>query len=118
MAWTYENITSPIIENTVMLKDYENGIYRTYSIAPADGYVLHDSNYDEEVIDPDTLMPTGEIKLGYRTTTASCGYNYTFTPVQVIAVNGQTVTAYGSREFYAIPASEVPTDQKLGADNY
>lgn len=118
MAWRYETIET-IIPNITMQKGYnENNEHKVYTITPNEGYVLHDINYDEEVIDPETLMPTGEIKLGHRTTTASCGYNYTFTPIQVIAINGQTVTAYGSREFYAIPASEVPTDQKLGVDNY
>lgn len=117
----YADIVPPIVPNTSM-KARRNSAgtgIQSVQTTPNSGYVLHDKNYDEEIIDPFTLMPTGEIKLGYRPTTANCGYNYEFTPVQVVAVNGQTVTAYGSREFYAIPESEVPADQIYsGGDNH
>ena len=116
MATVYEDVIPSLIENTTMQKTFLNGVHRAYTITPNDGYVLHDKNYDEEVIDPMTLMPTGEIKLGYRPSTASCGYNYDFTTTQVTAVNGQIVTAYGSREFYAIPETEVPADQIYGGE--
>ncbi len=115
----YADIPQSFIPNTTMKakrQENENAI-RSFWITPINGYVLHDKNYDEEVIDPITLMPTGEIKLGYRPSTASVSANYDFSTTQVTAVNGQTVTAYGSREFYAILESEVPTDNIYGGGN-
>lgn len=83
-----------------------------YRVAPAEGYVLHDKNLDTEVMDEETMMPTGEILLGYRPYPLFCGVtpNYDFDNTKII--DGQT--AYGSREFFARPASEVPADQIFG----
>lgn len=111
--YTYEEITT-LIPNTSMKKMYINGVFRTYNITPIDGYVLHDNTFDIILQDEMTGEPTGEVLLGYRPSMASCGYNYDFTPVEMQTDDGQTVTAYGSRKFFAKLASEVPGDQIFG----
>ena len=110
MATINENITT-LIPNTTMQKTYINDVFRIYKITPIDEYVLHDSGYDINIYDEETGEPTGEILLGYRPSTATCGYNYDFTPVEMQTDDGQTVTAYGSRKFFAKLATEVPADQ-------
>lgn len=109
----YEPVT-PIIPNTIMQK-YINGAgtWLTYVIKPADGYVLHDSTYDDIVRDEDG-NETGEIIPNYRRTQASVAKNYDFSTTQVADINGNTVTAYGSRQFYTLPESSVPADHILG----
>lgn len=91
---------TPIYENTTMKAYYNSSnVLRSYFIAPIEGYVLHDNSYDSEVIDPETLEPTGEILKGYIPYPASVtvGYNYDFTANQ--------------REIYAVPADTVPENQ-------
>lgn len=113
MATVYEDMTT-IIPNTTMRKAYVNGVLRTYWITPCEGYVLHDSNYDIPILDEETGEVTGEVILGYRPSTASCGYNYDFTTTEMLDEAGNTVTAYGSRQFYAKLRSEVPENQIFG----
>ncbi len=113
MAITYEDVNPSFIENTTMKKAFDNGVHRNYQITPIDGYVLHDKAWDYYEID-DEGNETGEVVLGYQRMRASCGYNYDFSTTQVVAVDGSVVTAYGSREFYAIPASLVPENQIYG----
>lgn len=93
MAVTYEGVTPPLIENTIMQKMFINGVHNAYYIAPAEGYVIHDKMYDEEVIDDETHEPTGEIRLGYTGGTISVGANYDFVanPREVYAVLRSTV---------------------------
>ena len=101
MASRYEDLTPSMIENATMQKvTTENGVLIGYTITPNDGYVLHDKGMDEPVYDEETGDPTGEVRLGYRRTTASCGANYDF------VVN--------PREFYAVPENSVPADQIFG----
>lgn len=114
MAITYEDVLPTIIPNTTMRKMLSNGVHRTYDIEPNDGYVLHDSASDMEGFDPETGELTGQIVFYYASGGASCGANYDFTPVQVTDENGVTHTAYGSRAFFARPASEVPANQIYG----
>lgn len=87
---TYEDVIPPIIENTIMRKRYYDGVFRLYTIAPAEGYVLHDNTYD--YIDLD-----GNLVICYRMSEGTCAANYDF------------VT--NPREFYAVPENEVPADQ-------
>lgn len=102
--WTTEPVTPSLIENTTMEKGINGeGEHKTYLITPVDGYVLHDKGYDTPVLDPITYEETGEIKLGYRTSTASCAASYDFTA--------------NPREFYAVPADSVPADQIFGGGN-
>lgn len=97
--------TLPTIANTTITQLSSGG----YRIVANEGYVLHDKNYDVEVMDEITLMPTGEIMLGYMPSGSPCGvrYNYDFHNTTVI----DGYTAYGAREFFARPISEVPADQ-------
>lgn len=83
-----------------------------YRVAPNEGYVLHDKNLDTEVMDEETMMPTGEVRLGYRSYPLFCGVqpNYDFDNTKIM----DGYTAYGNREFFARPASEVPADQIFG----
>lgn len=87
---TYEDVIPPIIENTVMRKRFLDGVFLVYTIAPAEGYVLHDNTYDYEDLD-------GNLVICYRRSEGTCAANYDF------EVN--------SRGFYAVLASEVPADQ-------
>lgn len=99
MAFTYEEVNPPIIENTIMQMRLRDGVDFQYMITPSKGYVLHDKNYDDTMMDE----MTGEIitvALGYRTSTATCGANYDFVA--------------NPREFYAVPENEVPADQIFG----
>ena len=118
MAITYENMTS-IIPNATMQKMYINGVHKTYIIAPNDGYVMHDTARDftnyQTVVDEITGEETTiEIPmLGYGGD-SSCGYAYEFTPIEMQDEAGNTVTAYGSRQFYCKLATDVPADQIFG----
>ena len=87
---------TPIYENTTMQAYYNSSnVLRAYYIKPVEGYVLHEKSYDTEVIDPETLEPTGEIKLGYIPYPAfvSVPYNYNFgeNPYNIFAVPADTV---------------------------
>ena len=101
--YTSEPVTPSLIENTTMQKNFRDGVATTYYITPNEGYVLHDKRMDDEVIDEITLMPTGEVILGYRTSTASCHASYDF-----------TVNPW---EFYAVPENSVPADRIFGGAN-
>lgn len=109
---TKEDVIPSIIPNTVMQRVLRDGVHQGYYIDPIDGYVLHDKEGDWQ--DPDTL----EEHLSFWLGNVSCRANYDFTPVQVsyIDANGIEVyvTAYGAREFYAVPADVVPADQIFG----
>lgn len=96
MAYTYEDVIPSIITNTIMRKRLRDGVHTTYTIEPADGYVLHDNLLD--IIHPeDTGLGT---QLGYTTGTCTCVASYDFT------VN--------DREFYAVPRDTVPKNQIFG----
>jgi hypothetical protein len=114
MAIIYEDLIPSLIENTNMQKMLLNDVLRSYIITPVDGYVLHDKAWDMPVVD-ENGNETGEVILGYQTYRASCGFNYDFSTTEVTAIDGSTVTAYGSREFYAIPRNLVPENQIYGA---
>ncbi len=109
MVVTYEDVIPTLIPNTAMQKRIIDGVWKTYVINPAEGYVVHDNAFDWT--EPDEITGEEIPVLGHKIGECSCGANYDFTTTQVTAVNGQVVTAYGSREFYAIPASEVPQDE-------
>ena len=81
----------------------------SYKIAPNEGYVLHDKNRDVEVVDETTRLPTGEILLGYVPYPTHCGVTATYDFDNTTVIDGYT--AYGNREFFARPQSEVPADQ-------
>lgn len=113
----FADIANFPIENTtarVRFRSTTSNEVKSYRISPNDGYVLHDREYD--IIEYDIDPITGEVieisrRLGYRTTMASCGYNYDFTATTITDDNGVTHTAYGSRQFFAVPADSVPENQ-------
>jgi hypothetical protein len=115
MAYTYENVTPSLIPNTTMQKRLLNGVHKSYLIAANDGYVLHDKANDYPEFD-ENMEIIGQ-HLGYAAGTVTCGANYDFSPVTVTDENGVEHTAYGSREFFARPESEVPADQIFGGGN-
>lgn len=106
MALIYETMET-LIQNTTMEKMYINDVFRGYNVTPNEGYILHDKELDVEEIDPVTYEPTGAIKLGYYPIARSIGASYDFDNTTVI----DGYTAYGEREFFARPTSEVPADQ-------
>lgn len=97
----YADVPRVIFPNTTIKARTVDGgaTIQSLWITPNEGYVLHDSNYDTEVVDEVTLEPTGEIKPGFRTTTATCGYNYDFEA--------------NPRQFYAVLRTEVPENSEI-----
>lgn len=91
---------TPIIENTRMQAYYNSeNILRSYIIYPNEGYVLHDTQYDQPVFNEETGEETGEIIPGYipYPSFVSVWHNYDFT------VN--------PRQLYCVPAGTVPENQ-------
>lgn len=115
MVVTYEDVIPSLIPNTTMKKRFYDGVHRQYVIEPNDGYVLHDAENDEIIIDPDTMEETKH--LWYVSGDTTCGANYDFSPVTVTDENGVEFTAYGEREFAARLIDEVPADQIFGLPN-
>lgn len=115
MNYTYEDVIPSLIPNTIMQKKLGDGIHRTYTIKAIDGYVLHDKTRDYEYINPDTdeWIP----KRGYTTAMSTCQAAYAFTPTEITIDDGTVVTAYGAREYFAIPENDVPADQVFGGGN-
>lgn len=95
----YTDIPS-LIENAHMQVRTSDGVATNYTITPNSGYVLHDKNYDDPVLD-EQGNETGEFIPCYRTSTASVGADYDFT------VN--------EREFYTVLRNAVPEDQIFGS---
>lgn len=112
MAYTYETMDT-LIPNAVMRKRLLNGALRSYLIKPADGYVMHDQGMDYLNMREEIDESTGETVyvefpvMGYRSSEASVGSNYDFTPVQMQDENGNVVTAYGTRQFFCKPAPDI-----------
>ena len=83
----------PLIPNTICearMDDSDNVI--SYRISPAKGYKLHEITLDEEVVDKETLEPTGEKKLGYTESYVTAGAEYDFEK--------------NEREIYAVKAED------------
>ena len=112
---TYEDIAPSLIPNTTMQKWIMDGVHKAYRIKPIVGYVLHANNLDEQLFDENTMESIG-VKFGYSPSGVyvTCGANYDFTAHTVIDENGNTYTAYGNRDFFAVPENTVPEDQIFG----
>lgn len=102
---TNGNYVASPIPNTTMLEKLRDGALYAYSITPNGGYVLHDEGRNVADLDPITREET--IRFGYTAGATTCSAAYDFSPVQVTDENGVTHTAYGVREFFTRPASEV-----------
>lgn len=115
---TYEDITPSLIPNTTMQKWIMDGVHRAYRIYPIADYVLHDNTLDEPLFDENTMESIG-VKFGYSPSGVyvTCGANYDFTAHTVIDENGVSHTAYGNRDFFAVPENTVPADQIFGDTN-
>lgn len=105
------------IPNVIITPIIHNGTLRGYDLAPINGYVLHDNAGDYEEVDMFTQEPTGRIIFTYSVGSCSCGANYDFSTVTVTDENGVNHTAYGSREFFARPRTEVPENQIYSGSN-
>ena len=118
MTISYEDVTPSLIPNTTMRKMLIDGVHKTYHIYPIANYVLHDNTLDFEEYDEITMQVIGT-KFGYSPSGfyKSCGANYDFTAHTVTDENGNTYTAYGNRDFFAVPESDVPADQIFGVGN-
>lgn len=90
-------------------------------ITPDTGYILHNkdldytdvlSEYDEE---SGAITEKEIFKRGYTGRYSVYGANYDFSETE-IDVDGEKVTAYGNREFFAIPRDVIqnPVDQMYG----
>ena len=122
MAYTYEEVIPTPIPNTKVEKMLNNGVHRTYRITPNEGYVLHDNRVNEEVIDPETLEPTGEIIMFYAVGSTTVRYDYDFTvvvPDTITDINGNTIAVnkVGACEFFAVPRNLIPENQTFGVGN-
>lgn len=117
MAVTYEEVTPSLIPNTTMRKMFINGVHKTYHIYPIENYVLHDNGLDYVVPDPNTMEETQKFGYSPSGVYVSCAATYDFSTHTVTDENGNTYTAYGDRDFFAIPESDVPSDQIFGVDN-
>lgn len=125
-TWTEEAVTPTLIPNTTMVKRFLDGVFKIYRISPNDGYVLHNKIADEEVIDPDTLEPTGETIPRFCTGMCSVRFDYDFNTVTsgtytYTDENGDeqsvNVTKIGANEFYTLPENLVPISQTYGGGN-
>lgn len=117
MAYIYEDVQPSLIPNTIMKKRILNGVHKSYTIEPIENHVLHDNALDYDVLDEMHLTVIGR-NFGYSPSSVyvTCGANYDFTPHIVTDENGNTYTAYGNRDFFAVPESDVPADQIFGVD--
>lgn len=116
MVITYENVTPSLIPNTTMQKMLTDGVHKAYRIKPIANYVLHDNAMDFSYQDPETMEETQKFGYSPSSVYVSCGANYDFSTHTVIDENGNVYTAYGNRDFFAIPESTVPSDQIFGVD--
>lgn len=90
----------PVVPNTTMKKYINNaGVERAYYITPNEGYVLHDTQYDYQIIDQETMKEIGT-GLGYIGEVVSVAINYDFTMHEMVDESGNVVVAYGDRNLY------------------
>lgn len=115
MTITYEDVTPSLIPNTTMRKMFIDGVHKTYDIYPIANHVLHDNTMDTDIFNENYSEIIGKA-FGYSPSSVyvSCGANYDFTTHTVTDENGNTYTAYGNRDFFAVPESDVPADQIFG----
>ena len=74
----YKTIESKFDNTIFEARTDENGEIISYRISPADGYKLHEISLDEEVVDEETLEPTGKVNLRFTKSYVTAGANYDF----------------------------------------
>lgn len=112
MMVTYEDVNPTLIANTTMRKMFLDEVFKVYTINANEGYVLHDKNYDELVLDEETLEETGEIILGFRppSSTATVAANYNFT------VNLRELYAILESDLHEVDESEGGSEVETDAE--
>lgn len=104
---------TPIIPNTTMQQFVNaNDVATAYKITPNEGYVMHNKGRDFNIYDD--YGNVIDRKQGFTSAPTTCPISYDFTPFEMTCDNGQTVTAYGTKEYFVIPESEIPADQIFG----
>ena len=73
----YKQVESKL-ENTIFEAREMDGKILSYIIRPCEGYKLHEITLDEPVFDEETMMETGEKKLGFTKAYVTAGANYDF----------------------------------------
>lgn len=89
----YKNMKTKI-DNAVMQKrTNENGDVLNYTIAPANGYLLHEKSRDDIVTD-EHGNETGEVIKGYTSglVTVLANYDFTKNPREIYAVKEDEIT--------------------------
>lgn len=104
----YIDIESRIPNTTMQKFVNDSNVELFYQITPVSGYVLHNSSRDWE----DENFETGETIFyrGYSRSYSTVGINYDFD--NTTEIDGYT--AYGAKEIFARPESEVPDNQIFG----
>ena len=77
-----------MLENTIFKARLDDeGKILSYRISPKEGYKLHEITLDEDIIDEEKFVPTGEKRLGYATAyvTASSDYDFELNPREIYA---------------------------------
>ena len=115
MVITYEDLAQTLIPNTTMQKMLTDGVHKAYRIKPIANYVLHDNTMDFDELDENTMEETRKFGYSPSSVYVTCGANYDFSTHTVTDERGNTYTAYGNRDFFAIPESDVPADQIFGS---
>ena len=113
MAIISGNYVPSEIPNTTKLEKIDSVTLevRAYAIKAVNGYVIHDNAGDWTYTDPVT---GDEIKmLAFYSGNCTCSASYDFNTTTTV----DGYTAYGTREFFAKPASEVPENQIFGVTN-
>ncbi len=101
-----------VIPNTTMQKIVNNSnVELQYVIKPISGYVIHSKTRDWTDTDPVTGAEI--FYRGYGRSSMSVAINYDFNSTTEI----DGYTAYGNKEIFARPESEVPDNQIFGGGN-
>lgn len=119
MVISYEKVSPSPISNAVVQKMFVDGLHKRYVIGAEKGYVLHDNRCDEEEINLETLVPTGETIYRYATGTLTVNADYDFSSVKSHGLedkdgNPITVCKVGSFELFTLPAVLVKKEQIYG----
>lgn len=107
---TRETIAA-LIPNTEMQKVFVDGVHKAYAVNPINGYLLHDSAFDEVSL---AENGTEKVRFRYKTTETTISASYDFRPFQVQDETGMHYTGYGDRLLYTLPESDVPANSVFG----
>lgn len=106
MNLTRKKTESPIIKNAESYQVFIDGVHKQYEICPCEGFKLHDARLDREVIDDETLEPTGEIMEGFKRGSVTVRHDYDFENVMDGEYNGEKVIKAGKYGFFTVKDEE------------